>query len=301
MKLQEATAGLEHQMNDVMALSVRYVHKQVDKAIEDTGALDATGNEIYIIANPGFNLAELAFTNPNVQNPKAVRDYDSVEFAFDKKYADNWYLRTSYMWSRLYGNYSGLSQSDENGRTSPNVGRLWDYPLQMFQDGGKATIGPLATDRPHQFKTQFIYLFGFGTSVGLNEYVASGLPVTRELGIYPTSNLPVQYLGRGSDGRTPVFSQTDFLVQHGFKVGGSREVQLSLNVLNLFNQGTTVGKYSTYQEVNGVVPDETLFYTGRQNLADLIVSQRVVKDPRFLMADRFQAPLQARIGLRFLF
>jgi hypothetical protein len=301
MKLQEATAGLEHQMNDVMALSVRYVHKQVDKAIEDTGALDATGNEIYIIANPGFNLAELAFTNPNVQNPKAVRDYDSVEFAFDKKYADNWYLRTSYMWSRLYGNYSGLSQSDENGRTSPNVGRLWDYPLQMFQDGGKATLGPLATDRPHQFKTQFIYMFGFGTSVGLNEYVASGLPVTRELGIYPTSNLPVQYLGRGSDGRTPVFSQTDFLVQHGFKVGGSREVQLSLNVLNLFNQGTTVGKYSTYQEVNGVVPDETLFYTGRQNLADLIVSQRVVKDPRFLMADRFQAPLQARIGLRFLF
>ena len=67
-----------------------------------------------------------------------MRDYDSVEFAFDKRMSNNWYLRASYTWSRLYGNYSGLSQSDENGRTSPNVGRLFDYPLMMFQDGGDA-------------------------------------------------------------------------------------------------------------------------------------------------------------------
>ena len=66
------------------------------------------------------------------------------------------------MWSRLFGNYSGLSQSDENGRTSPNVGRLFDYPLMMFQDGGDPAYGPLATDRPHQFKTQFIYVFAVG-------------------------------------------------------------------------------------------------------------------------------------------
>ncbi len=301
MKLQEASAGIEHQLNDIMAVSVRYVHKQVDRAIEDTGALAADGSEIYIIANPGFNLAALAFTNPNVANPKAVRDFDSVEFAFDKRYSNNWYLRAGYTWSRLYGNYSGLSQSDENGRTSPNVGRLWDYPLMMFQDGGGAALGPLATDRPHQFKTQFIYMFGFGTSVGVNEYVASGLPVTREIGIYAPNNLPVQYLGRGSDGRTPMFSQTDLLVQHSFKVGGAREVQLSLNILNLFNQDTTVGRYSTYHKTNGVTPDEALFYTGRQNLADLIVSQNTIKDPRFLMDNAFQNPMQARIGVRFLF
>ncbi len=301
MKLQEASAGIEHQLNDIMALSVRYVHKQVDRAIEDTGALAADGSEIYIIANPGFNLAALAFTNPNVANPKAVRDFDSVEFAFDKRFSNNWYLRTGYTWSRLYGNYSGLSQSDENGRTSPNVGRLWDYPLMMFQDGGKAALGPLATDRPHQFKTQFIYQFGFGTSIGVNEYVASGLPVSREIGIYAPNNLPVQYLGRGSDGRTPMFSQTDLLVQHGFKVGGSRELQVSLNVINLFNQRTAVGKYSTYHKTNGVTPDEALFYSGQQNLADLIVSQNVIKDPRFLMDNAFQNPIQARIGVRFIF
>ena len=99
--------------------------------------------------------------------------------------ATGWYLRTSYLWSRLYGNYSGLSQSDENGRTSPNVGRAFDYPVMMFKDGGSRVYGPLATDRPNQFKTQFIYQLPFGTSIGANQYVASGLPVSREIGIYP--------------------------------------------------------------------------------------------------------------------
>ena len=301
MRQQEATFGLEHQLSDVVAGSVRYVHKQIDRGIEDTGSLDAEGNEIYIIANPGEGLTELAFTNPNVNLPKPKRDYDSVEFALEKRFANNWFLRSSYLWSRLYGNYSGLSQSDENGRTSPNVGRLYDYPMMMFQDGGRAAFGPLPTDRPHQFKTQFIYQFKMGTSIGLNQYVASGLPVTREIGIYPPNTLPVQYLGRGSDGRTPVFSQTDALVAHNFRMGGQRAFQVSLNVINLFNQDTAISKNSTYQYSGGVRPNEALFYAGQQTLAQLITSQGVVKNPAFLMNNGFQAPIQARLAFKFLF
>jgi hypothetical protein len=287
----------------VMSLSVRYVHKQIDRAIEDTqtASLDADGNEIYIIANPGEGLAEPAFSDPFVRNPKPVRDYDSVEFAFEKRFAQSWYLRSSYLWSRLYGNYSGLTQSDENGRTSPNVGRLWDYPMMMFQDGGTPVFGPLATDRPHQFKTQFIYQLPVGTSVGVNQYVASGLPVSREIGIFAGNNLPVNYLGRMSDGRTPTYSQTDFLVQHSFRFAGTRSLQLSFNVLNLFNQDTAVAKFSTYHKTNGPNPNDALFYAGTQTLAGLIASQNIAQDPRFLMDNRFQAPIQARFGVKFLF
>ena len=112
---------------------------------------------------------------------------------FDKRLADRWSLRLSYLLSRLYGNYSGLSQSDENGRTSPNVGRGYDYPIMMFTGDGTPSYGRLATDRPHQFKAQAIYQLPFGTSFGLNEYVASGVPVTSEAAVLPTSNYPVQY------------------------------------------------------------------------------------------------------------
>ncbi len=151
MRQQEATAGVEHQLNDVMSMSVRYVHKQIDRAIEDTqtATLDASGSEIYIIANPGEGLAEPAFRAADgsllATVPKPVRDYDSVELALEKRLANRWFLRGSYLWSRLYGNYAGLSQSDENGRTSPNVGRLYDYPMMMFRDGGDAVYGRLPT------------------------------------------------------------------------------------------------------------------------------------------------------------
>ena len=300
MRLQEATISVDHQLNERMAVSARYVHKQVDRAIEDTGFLLPDGSEGYVIANPGEGLTQLAFTNPNVAMPKAIRDYDAVEFAFDKRLSNNWYLRASYTWSRLYGNYSGLTQSDENGRTSPNVGRLFDYPAMMFQDGGTPVLGPLATDRPNQFKAQFIYQFDFGTSIGLNEYVASGLPISREVGILPTSNYPVNYLGRLSDGRTPMFSQADMFIQHSFPIG-DKSLQLSLNVLNLFNQDTAISKYSTYHKTNGVIIDERLFYQGQQTIASQITAQNIVKDPRFLMDNSFQAPILARFGVKFTF
>jgi len=84
-------------------------------------------------------------------------------------------------------------------------------------------------------------------------------------------------------------------------MGGNRSVQLALNVLNLFNQDVATAKYSTYHKTNGVIPDEAAFYTGTQTLASLIQSQNVIKDPRFLMESAFQAPLQARFDVRFLF
>lgn len=300
MRMQEAVVGLEHQLVANMAASVRYVHKQIDRAIEDTGALDAAGNEIYIIANPGEGLA--AFAHPGVPLPKPKRDYDAVEFAFNKLYSDNWSLRVSYTWSRLYGNYSGLSQGDENGRTSPNVGRLYDYPAMMFDEHGKPVFGPLPTDRPHQLKLQGIYTLPFGTSFGVNFYASSGVPVTREIGIYPPNNLPVQYRGRGSDGRTDVFSQTDLYVQHEFRLAGDRRLQVSFNVLNLFDQKAALGKWQTYQLFNGItLPDEDLFYSGQLSFDQLIQQQGVQQDPRFLQESWFQFPIAARLGVKLIF
>ena len=57
MKLQEWSFGYERELAPRIGGFARYIHKQVDVAIEDIGALDATGNEIYVIGNPGFNNA----------------------------------------------------------------------------------------------------------------------------------------------------------------------------------------------------------------------------------------------------
>ena len=130
--------------------------------------------------------------------------------------------------------------------------------------------------------------------------MASGLPVTRELGILPTSNYPVQYKGRLSDGRTDVYSQTDLFLQHEVKMG-SRRVQVFGNIQNLFNQQAGVSKASTMQLVNGISFDETDFYNHKLNFDTLVQQQKVEIDPRFLKVNSYQAPILARFGVKFLF
>src|SRR5262249_46753872 len=151
-----------------LLVSARYVHKQVDRAIEDIGTLDADSNEIYTVGNPGFGRAAIFFPDvpspTSVPLPKAVRDYDAVEVAVRRPVVNSWGFGLSYIWSRLFGNYSGLSQSDENGRVAPNLGRLYDYPLIMFNEGGQPVYGRLATDRPHQLKGSVLYSTTFGLS-----------------------------------------------------------------------------------------------------------------------------------------
>src|SRR4029077_9491401 len=167
----------------------------------------------------------------------------------------------------------------------------------MFLGNGQPSYGLLATDRPHQFKAQAIYQLNMGTALGLNEYLSSGLPVTRELGILPTSNYPVQYLGRGSDGRTNKFAQTDIYIQHPFKFGGGRRLELNFTVFNLFNQEAGVSKYSTYNQVDGInlCPYEcgndplsmAAFYAGKLDVNQQIAAQGIAQDPRFLRYNAF--------------
>jgi hypothetical protein len=302
-QLQEWTGGVEHELTPTISVGLSYVHKQIDSAIEDIGALDAQGNEVFTIGNPGFGPATVAHVFPDgtqVALPKAVRDYDAVQASFNKRMSDNWALRVSYLWSRLHGNYTGLAQGDENGRTAPNVGRNYDYPLVGFNERGEANLGPLPTDRPHQFKTQLVYDFPFGLSTGLVGFVASGTPISRIATFLPPNNFPIQYLGRNSDGRTDTLSQVDLNLVQEFKLGGAKRLQVMANVLNLLDQQASVNRFSAELEANGVSVDENLFYRGIDTRA-LIASQGLVRDPRFLKDSQFQSPREIRLGVRLTF
>jgi hypothetical protein len=300
MRLQEAVVGIEHQLRPHLLVTARYVHKQLDRAVEDIGSLDATYNEIYTIGNPGFHRATVAY--PGVALPKAVRRYDAIEVAARRPFADRWAFNLSYLWSRLYGNYSGLSQSDENGRVSPNVGRAYDYPAMMFDESGRPVYGNLATDRPHQLKAFVVYSAPFGLNVSAFQYVSSGLPVSREVAILPPSYYPMQYLGRMSEGRTPTLSRTDLYVQQDIAMAHGTKLSAGIGVSNLFNQDTVVSKFVMESETGaGLTFNEADLYAGRLDFEQLFVQQRVLRDPRFLMANGYQPPRSARIMLKWTF
>lgn len=299
MRTQELTVGVEHQLSARLALSARFIHKQIDKAVEDIGSVNADGQATYVIGNPGYGNATEAFAG--VTYPKAVRDYDAVELVARRLLEANWALTASYVWSRLHGNFSGLSQSDENGRTEPNIGATFDAALGLFSDDGRVIDGPLATDRPHQAKAQFVYTAPAGINVGVFQMVASGLPVTRAALVAPV-NAAVFYAGRGSDGRTQALAQTDVSVQYVRPLSGRTRLTVGLNVLNVFNQAAGISRFSRETEPQAaVVINEADYYAGRADVAGAMAAQQTRRDPRFLQYEFFQDSIKARLSVRFSF
>ncbi|HEX6323746.1 MAG TPA: TonB-dependent receptor [Vicinamibacterales bacterium] len=297
MRTQEAVLGLEHELSSVMSVGARYVHKQLDRTIEDVGIIVPGLGEVYFMANPGEGIARHIVGDEFPAVPKPVRDYDALELKFTKRYSNNWSLNSSLTFSRLYGNYSGLASSDENGRTSPNVNRFFDGIYMMFDQNAEPVYGRLATDRPVQFKANGYYTLPWGTNVGAAFYIAHGTPISRQVNM--VSSLPVLYLGRGSEGRLPMFSQTDLSLQQSFNVGGNRRVEISLNVLNLLDQDTAVNRWAPETAQNIPITDSD-FFDGF-DVQQLIAARNIRRDPRFLSDSAFQAPRSIRLGAKFVF
>jgi hypothetical protein len=299
-RLQEAVIGAEHELNSRLSVGVRYVHKQVDKAIEDIGTRDAAGNQVFIIGNPGFHRATQTGFGPAL--PKAVRDYDALEVTLDKRMADRWSLRVGYLWSRLFGNYEGLSGQGPfgiEGGSSLNPGPAFDDPFGLFRPNAEPLMGVLNTDRPHQLKAHVIYDFPFGTTVGVSARVMSGTPVTRYAPFVTGYGYSVAYRGPMSDGRMPVLSQVDLYAQHEVKLSGRRRLQASVTVTNLFDQDAPIWRYPN-EFRTAVAIDEQAFFRGF-DAEQLIAAQQPTKDPLFLRDYGFQAPREARLALKLLF
>jgi carboxypeptidase family protein/TonB-dependent receptor-like protein len=244
MSSDEWTFSSEHALAANSILSFRYTNKHLRYGIEDIGVLDEFGSEVYTIGNPGFGLTSADLPGNRTASgepltPKAKRDYQGFEVRFDKRFAEgrlrNLNIFTSYLWSRLFGNWAGLANSDENGRSQPNVSRAFDLSPGNFNGQGKNVYGLLATDRPHQFKFFGNYLLNTragATTFSLSQAAFSGTPLSSEV----TFIVPAFYNGRGDLGRTPVYTQTDVLLAHRFAITERVALRFDVNIINLFNQ-----------------------------------------------------------------
>jgi hypothetical protein len=308
-RLQSLDIGYDYNFTESrMLLGVRYVHKQVDSAIEDVGILTPQGEQ-YFIANPGFGVTiderKWPAGYPTDVTPKAVRDYDAVEFRATKRFGSSSSFTAQYVVSRLYGNYSGLASSDEEGRTSPNVNRFFDEPWMSYDAAGKPVFGRLGTDRPHTFK-----LFGnydrksrLGTTtLAPYFFLGSGTPISSQVHV---QGVPVLFNGRGDLGRTPAFSQTDFVIFHDLNLGSSetRRIRFEANFTNLFNQAT-VTNYNNdidHQNDGGVNFTNTADIFKGYNVQALLRAQSVRNNPMFRLASGFQGPREIRLGFHFFF
>jgi hypothetical protein len=324
MSQDSYNVGAEYQLTGSSALTVNYVHNRLVRTIEDIGLL-VDGNEVYLYANPGEGSATNALVStatPSFTVPRASRQYDALQVSALRGFSRNWFMGGSYVWSRLYGNYAGIQNSDEIrtptlgtypsdqqqsgsvSRQGGNANRSWDLDEWMWDSHGRLDPrGPLATDRPHVLKAYGAYLLPSETEVGVNIYVGSGTPLSTY--VHTLNGIEVMVNGRGDMGRTPVLSTTDLLVSQQLRLGGNR-FRVELNVLNLFNQKTARHRFNYLNRARV----SSAIDLARANLAqgydyNAMVDARPdpagARDPRYGMDDLFSEGRSGHALVRWSF
>ncbi len=337
MSTEMTNVGIEYQLANNMVFRGSYVHNNLVRTIEDLGALDANGNEVYLYANPGEGTATLmpnsGATKP-FPMPKPVRTYDAMELAITKRFSNGFFYSANYTLSRLYGNYAGIASSDEitspstglvssaaqgsssAARQGGNANRAWDLDEILFDARGNLDLkGRLATDRPHVFKLYGSKDVKWGTrqvtDLGLLFYIGSGTPLTSQVN---TSNqVPVYVNGRGDMGRTPVLNYTNLLIGHTFRLGEGKSIRFEFNADNLFNQKTSRKRFVDINRGAGGAQggsainlhDVDLFqgYNWQQMLNSTPdqLSGRGAYDVRYGLDDMFNPGFSGRFGVKFTF
>ncbi len=250
-----------------------------------------------------------------------------MNISLDKRMSNNWMGGFNVTISRLYGNYTGIVSGDEaianggTGRPDGNVTRYFDIWWMSYKSNGKeeTTNGFLATDRPIVAKAYGSYAFPFGLTVGGVANYMSGTPRSTEFfidsaaGYYP--------LGRNDMGRTPSLWFLNLYAEYNLKLG-KNTLQFSVNVDNVTNNDTATWYYtcinnrSVYTYLEHPAQAAPLQATDRRctiatikNGYDLFAMEgtwpqavnKWTRDPRYNKPILFQAPITARLGVKFIF
>ena len=120
------------------------------------------------------------------------------------------------------------------------MNRYYDNTIMSYDANGQAVYGPLQTDRPHNFKLNGVYDFKWGTTLGANWFIQSGIPQSTT---FRFSGFPVFPNGRNDLGRSPTISQLDLNINQEIPLPGHSRLNLQANIDNVFDQDTWTNYY----------------------------------------------------------
>ncbi len=309
---REISFGAEKKLMEDLSVSVRFVNKHLLRTIEDVGVYVTTVNpatgattvsQDFWVTNPGYGVSRPVsqggqFSDAFWACPKATREYNGLNIAFEKRFSHNWQGGFNYTLSRVSGDYSGLASADEGGRLGPNVEQDYDRWFMGYDAKGKVLDGPLPQDRTHYLKAYGSYAFPFGLTVGVVAYGRSGLPLTTKL--YYSSKFFYPE-GRGDLGRLPFTMWADLFLEYTLKLGDKYRASINLQVNNATNSGTVQDRIATYN-VDGFsgYDDEILSGSFATNYKTFTANENDVHPAFNQWSSRF-APWSGRLGVKFSF
>jgi hypothetical protein len=297
MSQREFSLGVEKMLGENLSTTVRLVQKHLRCAVEDVGSLVPGVGYEFFLTNPGFGYS-LHTTNGGKfdpkypETPKSKREYWAVNFSLDKRLSNNWLAGFSYTWSKLTGNYSGLSDSDTGGN-APNWERSFDNWHHSYDKNLDPLDGPLGSDRTHFLKFYGAYAFPFGLTVGTVINAMSGTPSTETWTVLGTTTyMP---FNRGNLGRHPFLWFANLYAEYNLKIGETR-LNFSVNLDNVFNVATVTYNWRqrTLRQLE-VTADDLLSRDWE------LETSGYIPDPRFGMGYLFYPPIEARLGVKFIF
>jgi outer membrane receptor protein involved in Fe transport len=350
MSQHEFLVGTDWAITSKMGLEVRYARKRLDHTIDDMSIDDST----YYIGNPGPNtyadllhraLPAAGYPDPICPQcpaqPAAARRYDGLETRLTYRGSKLTGLVT-YTYSRLYGNFSGLTDTDvtdaSGGRHNANNNRTFDLPEMSFTTTGKPLDGPLGTDRPNVLNMSGYYTlrwFGMDTSFGVIQTFAQGTPKSTCVPVVDSTSA-CQFYGdqRGTfanfvqdpstgvftvasvekNARMPMYTQTDFSLNHSFHVSKTREAMrlgLEFNASNIFNQHAVLSvapnpfgrnnQWLKFTDTSVLGTDVNKFLTGYDLAGEATAQGGMVRNSRYGLPFLFQGARNLRLGIRFTF
>jgi Carboxypeptidase regulatory-like domain/TonB dependent receptor/TonB-dependent Receptor Plug Domain len=260
--VDEFSVGYERALGRQFRVGVRGIYRGIHWVVED-GFDSATG--AVEIGNPGRgNLAS---------TPRARRTYRALVLTLEKPRGRRFSFLASYVLSRSWGNYAGLSNE---GQAVPNITGAFDSPAQHPND---TLPGLLYNDKPQVLKLSGSYRFDFGLTVGTAIAWMSGEP-RNELAQTPSGGL-VLLRPLGSAGRTDAVFEADLRLTYALRPWGATPLRpkVYLDVFRLGNQRTVLD----FQELHYLEMDPE--------------GNPTTPNPLYGRPLQVQAPMSARIGL----
>jgi hypothetical protein len=289
-RTKEYVIGLDHELNRSTSVGVRYLHKPLDRLVEDVGIAEITPTTfrfLYTICNPGFGQCRDTMSRYQLPDgrayplqPPARREYDAVELRFARRMSNAIFLNGNYTWSYLRGTTSGLGNEDIEETSLPSLTSNFDTIFMAYDAKGNAVYGRMPNNRPHVLKIQGGYTLPWGTSLAVDYLIQSGeleSTTISQRSRYTFIN------GRGDLGRVDTMSRIDLRLQHDFKLFGNHRINVAMDVRNVFDQMavTNIG-HQPYRD-GFTIPDGTYFAPNGFDIDAYVAAFRAAaRDPQGL-------------------
>ena len=264
------------------------------RIIEDIGTFTDPEDPLaltgYVIGNPGEGFFGAPFDKPS-------RSYRALELTMQKAFANRWHLNSSFVYARASGNHEGLYMSGYD-QLDPNITALYDIPSFLPNSDGR-----LRADKPYHFKLFAAYAFDWGLTISESFQLSAGVPISAQGPeiVNGYGDGTIFLLPRGSQGRTPAYTNFDLHADYRLPLGNARNISVIVDIFNVFNQHEVLeaDQDYIYEGMDGIeaweVPSN-LDEFGNPKFNANLPSSSFYGTPIL-----FQAPRSVQLGLKFTF